>query len=292
MGLLLGGIVNGLTVGVLYSLIGFAAVVLYKSTGVANFALGVLATTSVFAGYQASAHQDEKLVRVAIAVGFAAVLGAVVYLLVLRPNESVGHLNLTVRTFGIYLAATAALNATWAVGQPFQFPTLFSLEKAFSVGDATVTWNTVGSLAVAAILILSFVAVFRYTDIGLLFVATAARPEISRLLGVKVKRLTLIAWVASTMLGACVGLLIAPTALLSSDMLEPYLLLGFSAAVIGGLTSLYGVLAAGIGLGLISTIANLYLNTDLGALIVFAILLLTLVIRPYGLFGTPTIERL
>ncbi len=292
MDLLIGGLIGGLAQGILYGLLGFATILLYKSTGVANFAVGTLATVSVFVAYKLVGQGLSLAASAGVALLGSLVIGAVVYLAVMLPNNGAGHLNLTVRTFGVYLFAAAILNATWAKGQPFQFPSVFSSNAAFSLGGTTVSWNIVGAVFVAALLVLGFVLLFRYTGTGLLLQAVAARPDIARLLGTRTRRLTLYAWAMSTVVGACVGLMVAPVSLLSSDMLDPYLLYGFSAAVIGGLTHLYGVFLVGALIGVLNNLAAVYANADVGALVVFAILLTVLVVRPWGLFGRAPVERL
>jgi len=292
MDLLIGGIAGGLAQGILYGLLGFATILLYKSTGVANFAVGTLATVSVFVAYKLVGQGWGLPASVIACLLASLVVGAVVYGVVMLPNSGAGHLNLTIRTFGVYLLAAAVLNATWAKGQPFKFPSVFSSDAAFSLGGTTVSWNTAGAVLVAAVLVLGFVLLFRYTGVGLLLLALAARPEVATLLGTRTRRLTLYAWMMSTVVGACVGLMVAPVSLLSSDMLDSYLLFGFSAAVIGGLTHLYGVFLVGAVIGVLNNLAAVYANADVGTVLVFAILLTVLVVRPWGLFGQAPVERL
>jgi branched-chain amino acid transport system permease protein len=292
MQLLVGGLISGLAQGLLYGLLGFATILLYKSTGVANFAVGTMATVSVFAAYKVLTAGFSMGPSIALGLVIAVVIGVVVYWLAIAPNGSAGHLNLTIRTFGVNLVVLAAINATWAVGQPFEFPSAFSNGAAFTIGGVTVVWNTLGALVVAAALVVTFVVIFRFTKVGLLFLALAARPDVARLLGVKVRRLTVIAWAMSAVVAACVAFLVAPASRLSSEMLDPYLLLGFSAAIVGGLTSLYGVFIAGVAIGVIGNISALYTTSDIGTLVIFAILLVMLIVRPSGIFGAPAIERL
>lgn len=292
MDLFIGGLIGGLAQGILYGLLGFATILLYKSTGVANFAVGTLATVSVFVAHRLLDEGVPLALSVVGALVASAVVGAVVYLVIMLPHSEAGHLNLTIRTFGVYLLALALLNATWAEGQPFKFPSVFSTSAAFSLGGASVSWNTVGAALVATVLTAGFIAMFRYTGVGLLFLALAARPEVARLLGTRTRRLTLFAWILATLVGACVGLMVAPVSLLSSDMLDPYLLFGFSAAVIGGLTHLYGVFLVGAVIGVMNNLTAVYANADVGTMTVFAVLLVVLVIRPWGLFGQAPIERL
>ncbi len=292
MGLLIGGLISGAVIGLLYALLGFAIVLLYKSTGVANFAEGTLATIGTFAAFRLFENSVPLSVAILLSGFAAAALGAAVYFIAVRPRESAGHLNLTIRTFAVYLIGLALLNASWAVGQPFQFPSIFSTGPAFTIGGVIVSWNSVGAFAVAAVLTVTFGVMFRFTKVGLALLAMAENPEVARLLGIRTQALTLFAWVLSTAVALVVGLMVAPAALLSSGMMEPYLLIGISAAVIGGLTDLSAVFPVGIGLGAISSVSALYVASDVSAVIVLGLLVAVLFIRPYGLVGRAPIDRL
>jgi branched-chain amino acid transport system permease protein len=102
----------------------------------------------------------------------------------------------------------------------------------------------------------------------------------------------MIAWMIAAVISVLVGVLLAPTALLSRDMMEPYMLLAFTAVVIGGLTSLYGVFVGGIIVGVVNNLMSLYFSSDAAVLAVFVLLLLVLGFRPQGIFGDREIERL
>ncbi len=292
MTLFISGVVSGVAVGLLYALLGFSVNLLYKSTGVANFAVGILATLGAFFVYWLLGFGVGLYLAVLVTLPLMALVGAVVYYTSIRPLDSAGHLNLTMRTFGVYLVIVAILQATWAQGQPFSFPAVFSIRTAFRVGEINVSWLTVGTVIVAAVLASAFIVFFRFTTLGFAFLALAERPEIGRLLGLPTRRMTLIAWVMACLVALVVGILVAPSAQLSVDMLEPYLLIAFSAAVIGGLTSLAGVFVSGIVLGILSNVIALYSSADLGVLAIFGALVLSLIMRPSGLFGAPVAERL
>src|SRR5262249_53764970 len=157
-----------------------------------------------------------------------------------------GHFNLTIRTLGLQLLLLAFIHLFWAEGQPFAFPGLFSSSAAIRFGDTAISWMTIGTVGAATLLTGAFVCLFNFTDLGLQIVAVAERPNIARLLGIETRRLILISWILVSVVATIVGVLLAPLALLSSEMMEPYMLLAFTAVVVGGLTSLYGVFVGGI----------------------------------------------
>jgi branched-chain amino acid transport system permease protein len=160
------------------------------------------------------------------------------------------------------------------------------------LGDAVVSWASVGIAATAIVLAAAFALFFSRTDLGLLFLGLSERRDIAGMLGVPTRRLSMIAWMIAAVISVLVGVLLAPTALLSRDMMEPYMLLAFTAVVIGGLTSLYGVFVGGIIVGVVNNLMSLYFSSDAAVLAVFVLLLLVLGFRPQGIFGDREIERL
>lgn len=292
MDLFIGSALSGVAVGTLYGLLGFAIVLLYKATGVANFATGNLGTVSVFVVWVLAVGQGWPIGWAVLAGMAAAVaLGAASYLAVIRPRDRASHLNLTIRTLGLFLLLFALVNYRYAVGQPFGFPSILPTGRAFTIGGYGVSWLTLGTLTVALLLAASFAWFFQRTRTGLLFLGLASRPEIAELLGLRTRRLTLIAWAASAVVALVVGLLVVPLVLLTSDMMDAFLLLAFTSAIIGGLTSLTGVFVGGMVVGVLSNVMTVYTNSDTAMLAVFALLILILLLKPEGLLGNRAAER-
>lgn len=293
MGQFVAGVIGGIEQGTLCGLLGFAIVFLFKCTGVANFAQGSLSTFAVFVLFQLYARNGVGYwPAMAFAVVSAAALGGLLYLVAMRPYERAGHLNLTVRTIGLQLLTVAVINWLWGTGQPFAFKSPISTAPAFTVGLQVVSWTTIGAILVAAALSAACVAFFRYTRTGMLFLAVSERPDIARLLGVNTRRLTALAWAVVTVIGLIAGVLVAPRQLLSTDTMDYYLLLSFTSAIIGGLTSLFGVFVAALPIGIISGLIDIYGSNDIAILAIFLLVFAVLVVRPQGLFGQRIHERL
>lgn len=293
MDLLIGGILNGIAYGALYGLLGFAIILLYKSTGIANFGQGNLGALAAFVVYELAVRVGAPL-WLALLCGLlsAALAGALSYLVVMRPRDQSDHVNATIRTLGLYLLLFAVMNFFWAQGQPFNFPAVVGQSPAFRIGSVAVSWLTVGTLLAALMLSGLFAWFFQRTDLGLLFLGVASRPEIAKLMGVPTRRLTLMAWAASAIVSLVVAVLIAPVSLLSTDMMDSFLLYAFTAAIVGGLTSLVGVFVGGMMVGLLDNVATIYINSDVALLVVFVLLLIVLLFKPQGLFGRISTERL
>lgn len=293
MSLLIAAVVSGIALGFLLGLLGFGIVFLYKATGVANFAQGVLGTFGAFLVYRIGlATGLGPWISFLLGLVVSLPAGALMYALVFRPKDEADKFNLTVRTLGLNLLLLALIERYWAAGQPFAFPAMLPQTAALNFGQTVISWLTLGTIAIAALLAVGFAALFRYTDLGLLFLALSERPEIARMLGVATRRLTMVGWMLTAGIALIVGVLLAPAALLSSEMMEPYMLLGFTAVVLGGLTSLFGVFVGGILVGIVNNVVTLYANGDMAVFAVFGLLLIVLGLRPQGLFGVVVPERL
>jgi branched-chain amino acid transport system permease protein len=292
--LLIGGIISGVAVGALYGLLGFAVIMLLKATSVANFAQGALATLGAFIVYElVQTFGLSFWVAFVIAVPVMALIGAALYTVALRPNDDADHLNFIIRTLALSLLIIGAVNREWASGQPFTFPTVISGDAAFVVGGVAVSWLTIGTIVIAAALASGFAWFFYRTRLGLMFLGVADRPDIATLLGIRTRRLTAVAWAMAAIISLVTGVLVAPRTLLSSDMMDFYLLYSFTAAVIGGLTSMWGVFLGGVLVGCVDNLVTIYAGPDLGTIAVFILLITVLLLRPSGIFGDKSlVERL
>ncbi|MFO6453042.1 MULTISPECIES: branched-chain amino acid ABC transporter permease [unclassified Aeromicrobium] len=293
MSLFIGTLIAGIALGLLYGLLGFSIVVLHKATGVANFAQGALAMLASFLVVKLG---DGFSLSLGVSIVLTAVLmvfiGSAIYALVLRPMDDAGTLNITIRTFGVLMLITAVVNIFWSEGQPFSFPSVFPDGVALNIGQVAISWLTVGTIIVAGILVAACGVVFNRTRLGLTFLALAERPEIARLLGVKTRRLSLIAWAFASLVAVVVGVLVAPSILVSSNMMDGFLLFSFAAAVVGGLDSLGGAFVGGLIVGAVSSVSSVYASHEMAAVLIFALVLVSLVVRPQGIFGRAALERL
>ncbi len=142
-------------------------------------------------------------------------------------------------------------------------------------------------LAAAALLAITF----QYTPVGLRLRATAFNPSVARLLGVRVGRMLTLGWALAGLLGALAGLLVTPSTFLYPNSMDAIFVLGFTAAVIGGLESPAGSIAGGLILGVGLSYTGGYLGSDLVDLFGLGALVLVLMLRPAGLFSSAAVRR-
>lgn len=285
-------LITGIASGLLYGLLGFAIVVLYRMTRIANFAEGSLATLgAALVWFLASRHGVPLSAAVPVSVAALGVFGVIVYWVAVRPRDDAGQLNLTVRTLGLYLLLFSLTDKWLGEGQPFTFPQIFPV-RSIALGPLHIAESSLVVAGVAAVLAGGFLAFFRWTHAGLLLRGIASDRETARLLGANVRWLESLAWMLAAAVAAVVGILMAPATLVSSDMMDSSLLYVFAGVVIGGLTSLGGAFLGGITVGVVQGAAYFYGNADISLLSVFALFLATLLVQPHGLFGERVRERL
>jgi len=279
-------IVSGLLNGGLYALLALAIVLIFRTTGVANFAQGDMAMVSAFLLIMVFVPLGIPLILAWIAtILTAAVLGALIYFVLIRPRPTTDHLNLTVRTMGLYILLYSSAVVLWGGMEPYQVPSLFAA-GAFRVGSFSVGYDQLGTILIAVGIAVAFLSFFRLTQTGLAMRAVSSNPEVASLMGVNVTRISLVVWMMAGILAAVTGMLVAPITFLESGLMRPYLLKAFTAAILGGLTSFPGAIVGGFILGVAEAFAGVAISLHMREPFTFAILLLVLLIRPAGIFGT------
>lgn len=292
MNLYLSAGVSGVALGLLYGLVGFAIVMLYRSTGVANFAQGTLATLGAFIAFVVMNDLGYPVyVSVLASLVASAVLGFVVFFVVVRPREEAGNLNVIIRTLALSMLVLAVAERLWGAGAPYRFPSVVEGD-GFNVAGVRIPAQAIATAVVALTIAVALWAFFKFTAIGLSLRALAEQPDTARLLGLRSSRLSAMVWALSCVLGTVVAVLLAPSAFLLPSMMDPYLMFTFTGIVLGGLTSMPGALVGCVIVGVISNVATVAVSPEVGVVVIFALLLTSMLLRPQGLFGKPESVRL
>lgn len=290
-----GALVDGIALGVVYGLLGLAIVLLYKATSVANFAVGSMATFVTFLAFELMQRYSLSLwPALAITMVLSGIVGLAVYVLLMRVNDNVDPMNLTARTVGLYLLLPAAILQLWGQTEPFTFPSIVPT-RTLSVAGVRFQLLEVVTIGIVAVFLLILSFGFSRTRTGLLMRGTALRPDVASLLGVSVRRLFALVWILSGIGGLIVGVLIAPTTLLTHDMMDPYLLYAFTAAIVGGIRSFPGTILGGVLVGIVQEVITVYggqNGADVSLFSLFGVFIVVLIIRPHGLLGQAADSRL
>ncbi len=286
-------LVLGVINGAIYSLIAIGLVLVYKASGVFNFAQGEFGTVAIYGAYAAFTifHLPYGL---GLVLGLVAAvgMGLLTERFVIRPLFDAPRVTLLVATAGVALLAIGV--EFWrTANSPLKFfdaivasPSSLDRVSPFGVAVSDQRLITLGVLAIAAVLLFLF---FR-SPLGLAVLAASQEPIASELVGVSVRRISTITWGLAALLGGAAGLLYAGGSQFSPGLITGAVLIpGFTAAIVGGITSLPGAAAGGILVGVLQALGSLSTFDSIkGAsfVSVFVVLLLVLLVRPQGLFAS------
>ena len=281
---------NGISTGAVYSVVALALVMIWRATRIVNFAQGAMLMITTFIASSVISSSGSYWLGFAVALGCGLVLGAVVERLVIRRVEGGPPLNAVIVALGLLVLLEAIAGMIWG-NTPRSFPPAFSI-KGYDIGGTRVLFapNDTFTVLVVIGVALALAALFQRTTIGLKMRAAAFRPEVARMLGVRVGRMLTLGWALAALVGSLAGVLVAPSVFVGPNQFDPILIFGFTAAVLGGLDSPVGAAVSGILLGLALSYVSGYEGSSLVTLAALAVLLAVLMLRPGGLFSS-TQER-
>lgn len=297
----------------IYSTVALALVIVFRATGTLNLAQGEIATVSAYVGLVLRTPVTPALAGTGLAgsiipggplpLGLAvvgaviagAVLGAVVERLVLRRAGERHGFAVVSASVGVLLVLNGLTEFIW---RPVtrRFPSIFpnDVSDYLPVAGARLRATTVGTLATMIVVLVVLTLGLRMTRLGLAFRAVSSNADSSALVGIRVGRVVTVAWALAGAIGGLAACMVAPTVLLEPAMMVRILVFAMVAATLGGLDSPIGALVGGIVIGVAQTMVSGYvpfIGSKLslpGALIVMVVVLL---FRPTGLFGSKRIER-
>lgn len=286
-------VANGIAIGSLYALIGLTVVIVYKATHVVSLAHGeLLALGALFFWFASVVLGLPFWLSLLLTFAVATIMGFAVERFALRPLIGQSHLASFLMTFAVFVILDAIFQFILK-GSYKVLPPLLPIEQLRVAGVVMAPAGIFG--LGAALLIFIIVAVFfRYTKLGLGMRATSESHELARSVGISVSNMFSLVWIISAMLAGVSGIVVAMTTDIGYTL--PWIIIkGMVVALFGGLDSLPGALVAGLLLGMLESIGAGYLDPLVGGgfqdVTAFVMLLLILLVRPYGLLGLTRIER-
>ena len=289
-------VITGLTVGMVYSLIALSFVLVWKSSGVANLALGQLVLISSWMAYATLSPDALNLpayLGLPLVVVFALVMGWVIERVVLRPLIAQPILSLITVTLGIGFFIEGIVIIIWPQSLA-RLPHLFP-QQPLSIGTATMSYESLWTIIIALILFGLLSLYFKYHRMGIAMRASADDQLAVQACGVPVTRIFSRSWMLACTLAAVGGVLIASIGGITPGLVETGLR-AFSVVILGGLDSFLGAIIAGPIIGLAENIGGGYLTPltwpGVREVIPFIIIIIVMFLKPYGLFGETRIERI
>ncbi|MET9098913.1 branched-chain amino acid ABC transporter permease [Streptomyces antibioticus] len=294
---LLDSVLAGLALGAVYALVALGFVVVFKASGVLNFAQGSLL---LFGGYLVAVLHDDLGFAGALALAVlatAALAGALDRLLLQRgdPDPRAAHVQ-TIVTIGVDIVLLTDLSRRiggdlLSLGDPWG-------DAVTRLGPVTVADSRIAAIVVSAVAIGSVFALFRYTSWGLALRAAAEDTEAAALMGVRLSRVRTLAWCLAGALAALAAVFLAAFPAPGLERTTGQIALkAFPAAILGGLASPPGALAGSLLIGLTEALAAGYqselhvLGEGFGDVAPYAVMVAVLLVRPTGLFGAKGAAR-
>jgi branched-subunit amino acid ABC-type transport system permease component len=276
----------GIAFGALYSLAALGIVLIYKTTGVLNFAHGAIGMFSTFIAYEFGVVRGWPApIAVILALAFAAGFGYVMERFTLRPLRNRPVLTRVIVTLGWLLVLQSVASLIWR-DTSYHIPLQIFPQSGVRIAQLTLGYNQIANVVVAALLAISLALFLRLSPLGIAMRATSDNPNAAQLLGIQVDRVAAMSWVLGSLTAAIAGLLLAPLVTLNTTQLTIVVITAFGAALIGGLTSLSLTFFGGIFLGIAQSLVTYLLTQATGRQIVgandvltFAVILAVLLLR-------------
>jgi branched-chain amino acid transport system permease protein len=304
---------DALANGAIYATIALALVIVFRATATLNAAQGEMATLAAYVGLVLRTPATPALAGTGLAaalVPFApwplwaatigaviagAIIGAAVERLVIRRVSARSGFAVVSVTVGVLLTFNGLTEGIWhpvVRGFPAMFPN--KPDSYLAVAGARLRFTTLGTVATMLVVLVVLAVALRTTKLGLAFRAVSCDRDSSALVGIRVGRVMTTGWALAGAIGGLAACLVAPTLLLEPDMMVRVLIFSLVAATLGGLDSLAGALLGGLLIGVAQTMVAGYvpfIGTELSLPGALLVMVLILMVKPTGLFGTPRIER-
>jgi branched-chain amino acid transport system permease protein len=287
-------VINGVVVGSIYALVALGFVIIYKASGILNFAQGEFLVLGAYVCLTIlSAGRVPLVPAFFLTMVFSAALGVLLERLILRPLIGEPVISVIMVTLGLSSILRAVVQGIWGTDtRPFP-PVLPS--KPVMFGPVPVSQGYLWSIGSVAVLLILFSAFFRYSREGIAMRATAFSQQVALSMGISVKRIFALSWSIAAMVSAIGGVLLGSIRGGVDGSLAFLGLKVVPVAILGGLDSIQGAIVGGVIIGILENLSGGYLDPLVGGgvkeVAPFVALVLILMVRPYGLFGKVHIER-
>jgi len=286
-------VLNGLVVGSIYSLLALGFVIIYKSSGILNFAQGEFLLLGAYVFLAISSMHAPILAALLLTFAFSAILGIVLERVVLRPLIGEPIISVIMVTLGLSSVLRAIVQGIWGTDTR-PLPTVFSLEP-IQLGPLPIARGYLYSAVAVAVLLVILTAFFKYARPGIAMRATADSQQVALSMGISVRRIFALSWSIAAVVSAAGGVLLGTMRGGVDGSLAILGLKVLPVVIVGGLDSIGGAIVGGLLIGVLENLSGGYLDPVFGGgvkeVAPFVALVLILMIRPYGFFGKVRIER-
>jgi branched-chain amino acid transport system permease protein len=287
-------VITGLAVGMIYALIGLGFALIWKSSSVANLALGQLVLITSWFTYSMLVQVSLPMwLAFPLVLVFAVALGWIIERFALRPLIAQPILSLIAVTLGIAYFISGLTSFIWplSIGA---LPNIFPKEPVH-IGTAVISQEYIWAAVISLVVFGLLTAFYKYHRMGIAMRATADDQMAVQACGIPVTGIFSMSWMFACVVASIGGILISSIGGISYGLVETGLQ-SFSVVILGGLDSFIGSMVAGPIIGLARSLGGGYLTPYLGNgindIIPFIIIIIVIIVKPFGLFGEKRIERI
>jgi branched-chain amino acid transport system permease protein len=288
----------GLALGSRYALVALGFVVIFKASGVINFAQGALVTLGAYLAFNFNQTWDLPFaLSLVMAVATGALVGVIVQRLLLRRMVGRPVFAVIMITIGLLFVLNEAMPSIWGydaldLGDPWGIDTV-------EIGGVVLAVKDLWTIALAGVVLIGFFLFFRYSRMGVAMRASALDQEAALARGISVRRVFAWSWGIAGGVAALAGVSLGAGPAAITPSLGLIALAAFPAMILGGLDSPKGAVIGGVLIGVTQTLTAGYqpeyaafLGNNFYVVMPYVVMIAILLIRPYGLFGTREVQRL
>lgn len=283
-------LVSGITIGSIYALVAIGFTLVYRASDIFNFAQGeYVMLGGMITGVLMATYGLDLAMSAAVAILATVAIGLAGYVFAIRPARAAGAVQILIITIGISVLLRGLTSAM--LGKDFVRIPSFVSPEVINVGGVVVQSQAIFVIAGTAIMAVVLWLFLKFTMWGRGVTAVSANPMAANLVGINPSLIIALCFAISAFIGVIGGLLATPITLSSYDSGTMLAIKGFSAAMLGGMSSAAGPLIGGLLIGLLEALGAGYLSSTYKDVTALAVLLAVLAFRPQGLFGGRSVQR-
>jgi len=286
-------LVAGVVIGSIYAIVALGFTLIYKSTGVVNFAQGELLLVGAYICLQLTVeYKLNFVISFFVTLLFMFIFGFLVEKIFLRKMIGEPIISIIMLTIGLSSVFKSLVQLIWGTDTK-TFPQIFP-EEPVEIGNISISYVYIFSIISVAVFLIIFSVFFKKTKVGIAMRAVASDQQAALSMGIDVKRIFALSWAIAAVVSSVGGILIGNINGINTS-LSQFGLKVFPVVILGGLDSILGAIVGGLIIGILENIAGGYIDPIIGGgakdVFPFIFMIVILMIKPYGLFGTVEVEK-
>lgn len=287
-------IVTGIVVGSIYGLVALGFVLIYRASDVLNLANGELVMVGAYVAVTlVTVLKLPFFIAVLITLVFSAILGVFIEKVILGPLRDAPTISIIMATIGLQSLLAGAVHMIWGHKSRKFPPGIFPTEP-YRFGDVVIQSQYLWSFVIVIAFLIAFSLFFKFSKMGIAMRASADDQQAAMSMGMSVKSIFAMTWIIAAVVAAVGGILLGNITAVNANMSVIGLTV-LPVVILGGLDSVLGAIVGGFIIGILQNLAGGYLDPLIGGglkeVVPFIIVLLILMIKPHGLFGKGSMER-